>query len=105
MAAISAGAALAVAAGTALGIAAERKGIVKTPGGNVLRAIGTDVSGGVYGKKLPTILNPETKSPSIPTANSNSVNQAKLKSLFDLQNRSGRASTLLTTATTDKFGG
>ena len=41
----------------------------------------------------------------IPSIDSTAAQQAKLQSLFDLQNRSGRASTLLTTATTNKFGG
>lgn len=55
--------------------------------------------------KLPSAIAPNTKTTALPTINSDSVNKAKLQSLFNLQNRSGRASTLLTTATTDKFGG
>lgn len=56
-------------------------------------------------KLMNSLTKPIEPQKSLPTPNSESVNQAKLKSLFDLQNRSGRASTLLTTATTDKFGG
>lgn len=98
---ISAGAALALAGGVGLGVAAERQG-VKTPGGNIGRSVGVDISGGINGKKLPGLIQPIQAPKVLPTINDNSVKKARQSTLLNLQSRSGRASTLLTSNT---FGG
>lgn len=100
---ISAGAAAAIAGGIGLGVAAERTGTFKTPGGDIARSAGLDVSGGVYGKKsLPGLLQPIEPTKPMPTINDDAVKKARNSKLLNLQKQSGAASTILTG---DKFGG
>lgn len=98
---ISGGALLALAGGVGLGVAAERNGI-KTPGGNIGRSAGIDISGGAFNKKVSSLLQPIQAPKPLPTINDDAVKKARNNSLLNLQSRSGRASTLLTSNT---FGG
>ncbi len=87
----SVGAVVAVAAGLGIGVAAERKG-VRTPGGELGRAAGVDVSGGAVGKDglplLPEVLEVDT---SIDEA---AVGEARAAEADRLRKRRGRASTI-----------
>lgn len=99
--AVATGAAVALTTGIVAGIAAERKG-KKTPGGDVLRSAGADISGGAFDPKLPNLTSPLKSEKALPTMSDQAVKNARAERLRDLQKTSGRASTILSG---DKFGG
>jgi hypothetical protein len=88
--------------GTTQGVLSGDKNKVQAGLGQVAQG---NLSKPAGAKSVLGLAEPIKQATPLPNANSDSVNKSKLNTLFNLQNRSGRASTLLTTATTDKFGG
>lgn len=73
--------------------------------GKVFKSVGK-IASGLFGGVQPTAQPAPTPMPAMPDADDESVRAAKRKKAAEVQNRSGRASTLLSDAgTSDKLGG